>query len=82
MSELSEEEILNIYGFLKKHADKLPSGEQTDIRAAVRDRNKIEELMRYMEGRLKEIAWEKYRRTQGLSPPPLEEKVGEASKEA
>jgi len=85
MSELSEEEMLNIYGFLKKHADKLPSGppclSPEDKRPAVQDKHKIEELMHYIEGRLRAISWEKYQRHQGLLPSAEEESKEAEAKE-
>jgi len=81
MSELSEEEMLNIYGFLKKHADKLPSGPPEDKCPAVQDKHKIEELMRYIEGRLRAISWEKYQRHQGLLPSAEEESKEAEAKE-
>lgn len=73
MSELTEEELLNLYGFLKKHADKLGLNDP--------DRIEIKKLMDHFESRLREIAWSKYQEKQGIVPRLLEEEKKETVKE-
>ena len=67
--ELTEEEILNVYSFLKKLADKLQAG--TPERAIVTDL-----IYNVLEKRLREIAWNKYQ-TEKLTPAAEKKEVKE-----
>jgi len=57
-NELSEDELIDLRRTLKKYRDRL--------KFQTKDKYSIDKLLAYIDDRLSEIAWEKYRKEKGI----------------